>query len=69
MRGTLREVIEHFTKSEPLGEIVIILEGANEDDVTAQVESVSKKKQTRNNEPDNFNPLIMGNGKSKNKYK
>ena len=69
VRGTLREVIEHFTKNEPLGEIVIILEGANEDEVTAQVESVSKKKQTRNNEPDNFNPLIMGNGKSKNKYK
>ncbi len=69
VRGTLREVIEHFTKNEPLGEIVIILEGANEDEVTAQAEPVCKKKQTRNNEPDNFNPLIMGNGKSKNKYK
>lgn len=30
VRGTLTEVIEHFTKTEPRGEIVIILEGKEE---------------------------------------
>jgi 16S rRNA (cytidine1402-2'-O)-methyltransferase len=30
VRGTLQEVIEHFSEKEPKGEIVIILEGAKE---------------------------------------
>lgn len=69
IRGTLSEVIEHFAKTEPLGEIVIILEGASETDITVKAEITNNKKQNRNKEQENFNPLIMGNGKSKNKYK
>lgn len=68
VRGTLKEVIAHFTKTEPLGEIVIILGGANEENITVQTD-IPKKKEQRQTEPENFNPLIMGNGKSKNKYK
>lgn len=68
VRGTLKEVIAHFTKTEPLGEIVIILGGANEENITVQTD-IPKKKEQRRTEPENFNPLIMGNGKSKNKYK
>jgi 16S rRNA (cytidine1402-2'-O)-methyltransferase len=30
VRGTLQEVIEHFSEKEPKGEIVIILEGTKE---------------------------------------
>ena len=30
VRGTLKEVIEHFTETEPRGEIVIVLAGLNE---------------------------------------
>jgi 16S rRNA (cytidine1402-2'-O)-methyltransferase len=30
VRGTLKEVIGHFTETEPRGEIVIVLAGLNE---------------------------------------
>ena len=30
VRGTLTEVVEHFTKTEPRGEIVIVLAGKDE---------------------------------------
>jgi 16S rRNA (cytidine1402-2'-O)-methyltransferase len=30
VRGTLAEVIEHFTETEPKGEIVIVLEGCRD---------------------------------------
>lgn len=73
VRGTLKEVIEHFTQKEPLGEIVIILAGNKSTDETDDVnEDENKKTKTKTKKqdtPPTLNPLIMGNGKSKNKYK
>ncbi|MCH5176280.1 MAG: 16S rRNA (cytidine(1402)-2'-O)-methyltransferase [Prevotellaceae bacterium] len=58
VRGTLADVISHFEATEPLGEIVIILGGKT--DAEAPVES--------NDEQDPM-LMLMGRGKSKNKYK
>ncbi|MCR5313549.1 MAG: 16S rRNA (cytidine(1402)-2'-O)-methyltransferase [Bacteroidaceae bacterium] len=66
VRGSLKEVVEHFTKTEPLGEIVIILAGANDQ------ESISEEEETHNPTSyvdNNMQNLLMGTGKSKNKYK
>ena len=69
VRGSLQEVAAHFEQTEPLGEIVVVLAGCN-DNVNGNL-----------NLNDNPNPncqlstvncqlsLLMGNGKSKNKYK
>ncbi len=70
VRGTLKEVSEHFNTHEPLGEIVIIVGGQesqkdnNEDDYN-KAENDKAKKQDIGNAQD----IIMGHGKSKNKYK
>lgn len=61
VRGTLKEVTEHFERVEPLGEIVIILEGRTDDADTAD----RKEKDA----PDDPMRLLMGTGKRKNKYK
>ncbi len=74
VRGSLRDVIAHFTATEPRGEIVIILAGAGDDDDRVEDDARdSKVKQKHGNDNDNSicNPmdLIMGTGKKKNKYK
>lgn len=63
VRGTLKEVIEHFKAKEPRGEIVIILGGKVETDDQPLTE-----KKDKNSLP-NPMELIMGKGKKKNKYK
>lgn len=64
VRGTLTDVISHFKAHEPLGEIVILLGGKTEDATDAEVRQDIKDTAIPAN-----NPLIMGTGKSKNKYK
>jgi len=59
VRGSLDEVIDHFEKVEPLGEIVIVLAGAADTE-----ESVVPQPQ-----PDDPMQMLMGTGKKKNKYK
>ncbi len=58
IRGTLAEVTEHFRTHEPLGEIVILLGG------TQDQQSLTEEEETPT-----ATTLIMGKGKSKNKYK
>ena len=55
IRGTLREVADYFAEHEPLGEIAIILGPACT--------------QHADNDETTVNDIIMGKGKSKNKYK
>lgn len=57
IRGTLAEVTEHFRTHEPLGEIVILLGGIPPEETFTEAE------------PSAANTLLMGKGKSKNKYK
>lgn len=61
VRGTLKEVTEHFERVEPLGEIVIILEGRMDD-----ADAADKKETDTHDDPMR---LLMGTGKKKNKYK
>lgn len=61
VRGTLKEVTEHFERVEPLGEIVIILEGRTDD-----ADAADKKETDTHDDPMR---LLMGTGKKKNKYK
>lgn len=61
VRGTLKEVTEHFERVEPLGEIVIILEGRKDD-----ADATDKKETDTHDDPMR---LLMGTGKKKNKYK
>lgn len=79
VRGTLNEVIEHFTSNAPRGEIVIILGGKIEDEENENEDKnedseLNKNKNTKSNKykqesiPDPM-ALIMGTGKKKNKYK
>ena len=59
VRGTLAEVADHFERTEPLGEIVIVLAGRSDDeDGEARKEDVPDPMQ-----------MLMGTGKRKNKYK
>lgn len=64
VRGTLKEVIDHFRQKEPRGEIVIILGGKPEDEGSEKAPR-SKTETTANDAM----ALIMGTGKKKNKYK
>ena len=59
VRGSLKEVVTHFEKTEPLGEIVIILAGRD----GAEPAEEEKEK--------SLDPMqmLMGTGKKKNKYK
>ena len=61
VRGTLKEVTEHFERVEPLGEIVIILEGR-----TDNADAADRKEKDGSDDPMR---LLMGTGKRKNKYK
>ena len=56
VRGTLAEVTAHFQQHEPLGEIVILLGGITEPAPQPEEDTPAAA-------------LIMGKGKSKNKYK
>lgn len=64
VRGTLKEVIEHFKTKEPRGEIVIILCGNTENNENNN--ALRPENQTVSNDP---MAMIMGTGKKKNKYK
>lgn len=44
VRGTLAEVVEHFTATEPRGEIVIVLAGADNGEKPIKEKNVSKNK-------------------------
>lgn len=61
VRGTLKEVIEHFKQNEPRGEIVIILAGKDSVD--------SKEEKEKANQTPDPMEMILGKGKKKNKYK
>lgn len=61
VRGTLKEVIEHFKTNEPRGEIVIILAGKQDKE-----EKEENKRECQTPDP---MELILGKGKKKNKYK
>ena len=61
VRGTLAEVRCHFEETEPLGEIVIIVAGKDVED--------EKERVTDEGMTDSGMELLMGKGKSKNKYK
>lgn len=58
IRGNLHEVITHFEETEPLGEIVIVLGGKSE-----------ARTATEDGGEADSRHILMGNGKSKNKYK
>lgn len=60
VRGTLQEVIAHFTQTEPLGEIVVILAGLTDEEDAAEEEK---------SKPADPMQMLMGTGKKKNKYK
>lgn len=68
VRGTLKEVIRHFEEVEPRGEIVIVLGGCEDDAAQKETEAEDKRKMKKDL-PANPVDLIMGTGKSKNKYK
>jgi len=72
VKGTLEEVIQHFRENEPRGEIVIIVGGYNDSDNGSMPDDRSAK-DIKNNKQSNNTPdpieMIMGKGKSKNKYK
>ena len=44
MRGSLAEVVEHFTQTEPRGEIVSVLAGADNGEKPVKEKNVSKNK-------------------------
>ena len=70
VRGTLQEVIRHFEENEPLGEIVIVVEGAKEKkELGIRNEELGFDTHSSAEHPINNSALIMGTGKSKNKYK
>ncbi|MBQ0022648.1 MAG: 16S rRNA (cytidine(1402)-2'-O)-methyltransferase [Prevotellaceae bacterium] len=73
VRGKLSEVIKHFEEVEPRGEIVIVLGGADDSEAKESIIEDRKeiKKQQNKDKTNSTNPmdLIMGTGKSKNKYK
>ena len=61
VRGTLKEVVAHFEQVEPLGEIVVVLAGYKTNDNpndNSQLSTVNSQLS-----------MLMGTGKSKNKYK
>lgn len=72
VRGTLAELVKHFEEVEPRGEIVIIVGGCDEvDNVEEEEMEVKNSKSQKRSKEIASNPLdmIMGTGKSKNKYK
>lgn len=69
VNGTLAEVIDHFAQNDPRGEIVIVLGGCPEATGEVPEDNTIEKKKDKNGDVPMLNPLIMGTGKSKNKYK
>lgn len=63
VRGTISQVTDYFRTHEPLGEMVIILGGKVPSSVIAEDMDTSEDDNTASQ------TLIMGTGKSKNKYK
>ena len=59
VRGTLHDVIQHFEATEPLGEIVIILAG----------QTALTDEDNQPSAPSDPMEMLMGKGKTKNKYK
>jgi 16S rRNA (cytidine1402-2'-O)-methyltransferase len=49
VRGTLAEVVEHFTQTEPRGEIVIVLAGTDNGEKPVKEKNVSKNKYKKDN--------------------
>ena len=49
VRGTLAEVVEHFTQTEPRGEIVIVLAGTDNGEKLVKEKNVSKNKYKKDN--------------------
>ena len=68
VRGALQEVIAHFEEVEPRGEIVIILSGS-ESEIEADEKEETPSRKQKGNMPSNPLDMIMGTGKTKNKYK
>ena len=67
VRGTLDEVHRHFLSHEPLGEMVILLGGVEE---APEPKTDSRQPAAQRQEAaTDFQSVIMGKGKSKNKYK
>ncbi|MBP5374720.1 MAG: 16S rRNA (cytidine(1402)-2'-O)-methyltransferase [Bacteroidaceae bacterium] len=78
VRGSLKEVVAHFTATEPLGEIVIILAGSNGDahlDADLSIDNACPSRRTKDARTQEATPqdpqlsILMGTGKKKNKYK
>ena len=68
VRGSLQEVAAHFEQTEPLGEIVVVLAGYKTNDNpndNSQLSTVNPQLSTVNSQLS----MLMGTGKSKNKYK
>jgi 16S rRNA (cytidine1402-2'-O)-methyltransferase len=63
VRGTLQEVIDHFTEQEPKGEIVIVLDGLHEDKEAADREADTKPARERKGK------AARGEGIRKSKYR
>lgn len=66
VRGTLKEVVEHFKQHDPRGEIVIILGGCADN---SDEENVRDSREKDSDSMPNPMEMLMGKGKSKNKYK
>ena len=68
VRGSLQEVVAHFEQVEPLGEIVVVLAGYKTNDHpndNSQLSTLNPQLSTVNSQLS----MLMGTGKSKNKYK
>jgi 16S rRNA (cytidine1402-2'-O)-methyltransferase len=66
VRGTLAEVHSHFLHHEPLGEMVVLLGGVEEG---GKDKGQGTERVAEGTEAADFQSVVMGKGKSKNKYK
>ena len=66
VRGTLAEVHSHFLHHEPLGEMVVLLGGVEEG---GKDKGQGTERVAEGTEATDFQSVVMGKGKSKNKYK
>lgn len=77
VRGSLKEVVEHFKVKEPRGEIVIVLGGRKETkeelrktkDERREARDESREARTGGQESKEMMEMLMGKGKKKNKYR
>ncbi len=68
VRGSLKEVVEHFKEKEARGEIVIVLGGRVEEDNGQRTTDNGRWTEDEGRETDVME-MIMGKGKKKNKYR